>query len=400
MGPEVNAMTYSSSEAGQRWRRSVRPGRLLALAGVVVAVGACGMVQTGRGNTSGDPPRVPLSQNNPCGSEYVTLQEARKTPAAAPECERAYSFVRRCGDKVRDAVTVETELCASALTLDMNAAIVTLRSSVTKSDVAAAAPSEFWPKLNVSGAPVATYHVFGATLDGTRMFGVSLARLEELKPTDPKSVAVLKAARALRDDTIVFERDTLRLAPTCEAIDGFEKGASAVGEVTAGRYRLLARQQRDGQIRLRRDDIKKRTAKEYTLGEVDLSVVRRDITATRALPTEMRCYDIEAANATSAEVETWAKAMEKAVSEEETCRATPACMGARIAGQLCPILVDRRETAAQIAAERRNPGGVVNLATLHDLGEKLQYADAMVAKLKSEYATAAKKPFTEGACSR
>ena len=74
--------------------------------------------------------------------------------------------------------------------------------------------------------------------------------------------------------------------------------------------------------------------------------------------------------------------------------------GARIAEQLCPTLVDRRETAAQIAAERRSPGGVVNLSTLHDPGEKLQYNDAMIAKLSAEYTAAAKAPFTELARSR
>jgi len=107
-------------------------------------------------------------------------------------------------------------------------------------------------------------------------------------------------------------------------------------------------------------------------------------------PAGITCFDPDAAKTTTAEVEQWATSLENQIAEEERCRATPACMGARIAEQICPVLDERRETAAQISTEKRNPAGVVNLAVLHDLGQKLQYEDATIARLKAEFATAAR----------
>lgn len=189
-------------------------------------------------------------------------------------------------------------------------------------------------------------------------------------------------------------------APSCDEIASFEKGATGVGDVTADRYRRVARSRRDEQISVRRQEVQKRTTQPLRLAEADLTDVRKLIVEARALPDGITCFDAEAAKTTSAEVEQWATSLEGQIAEEEKCRATPACMDARIAEQLCPVLDERRETAAAITTEKRNPAGVVNLATLHDLGQKLQYEDAMIARLKSEYAVAAKKLFTSAACSR
>jgi hypothetical protein len=378
---------------------------------LVVALGllqgaACGVVDvrnvgSGR-NTQGDPPRVPLDGADVCAPD-PSLEEARKAKTGdVKACDAAYSFARRCSANHPEAVAVESEVCASFLEVQTNAAVEKLKKSIKRSDVGADTPTEFWPRLNMSGALAGYFQPSGPSFDGLRLFGVALARLDDLKPTDARSVAILGDARKLRADTIKFEQDVSALAPSpsCDAISSFETGATRVGDVTADRYRRVGRSRRDEQVGLHRQEIQKRTTKPLRLAEANLDDVRKLIAETRPLPAGITCFDPDAAKVTAGEVQAWATSLESQIAAEEKCRATPACMGARIAEQLCPILDERRETAAAISTERSNPAGVVNLATLHDLGQKLQYEDAMIARLKSEYATAAKRPFTTGACSR
>jgi len=52
----------------------------------------------------------------------------------------------------------------------------------------------------------------------------------------------------------------------------------------------------------------------------------------------------------------------------------------------------------EIAQERRNPGGVVDLNALHDLGQRIQDIDAGLPGLKADYKAAAHKPFGEALC--
>lgn len=379
--------------------------RWIVMAAVLTGGGACGVVEVRNpGASQEDPPRVAMREGaDMCVSDLAPLEEARKAGTGdVKPCDAAYAFVRRCGASHRDAVALETELCANFTAAQTKAAIEKLKTSVKKSDVGADPPKEFWPRVNISGALASYYQPSGPSLDGLRLFGVALARLEDLKPTDAKSVAILNDARKLRTDTMKFEQDVSRLAsaPSCEELTSFEKGSTGVGDVTTDRYRRVSMSRRDEQISVRRQDIQKRTTKPLRLAEVDLSDVRKLIAEARALPAGITCFDADAAKTTIAEVETWATSLESQIAEEEKCRASPACMGARVAEQLCPVIEERRETAAAITTEKRNPAGVVNLATLHDLGEKLQYEDSMITRLKAEYAAAAKKPFTSSACSR
>lgn len=371
----------------------------------LMGVDACGIVQVrdpGAGQSAGDPPRVAMREaGDACAADLSGLQDARKAKTGdVNACDAAYALARRCGASHPEVAAVETELCANFAATQTAAATEKLKTSVKKSDVGAPPPKEFWPRVNVSGALASIYQPSGPSFDGLRLFGVALARLEDLKPTDSRSVAILTDARKLKTDTIAFERDVANIGTTCDALNQFDQNATKVGEVTADRYRLVSQTERAKQVGARRAEIQKRTTKVHRLAEEDLGDVRKLIAEARALPAGITCFDPEAAKATTAEVETWATSLEGQLAEEEKCRATPACMGARIVEQLCPILDERRETAAAITTEKRNPAGVVNLSTLHDLGEKLQYEDSMIARLKSEYAAAARKAFSAGACSR
>lgn len=379
-----------------------RTGLVIAM---LVGVEACGIVQVrdpGAGQSAGDPPRVAMREaGDPCAADLSGLQDARKAKTGdVNACDAAYALARRCGASHPEVAAVETELCANFAASQTAAATEKLKTSVKRSDVGAPPPKEFWPRVNISGALAAIYQPSGPSFDGLRLFGVALARLEDLKPTDAKSAAILADARKLRADTIAFERDVANIGTSCDALNQFDQGAANVGAVTADRYKLVSQTERAKQVGVRRQEIQKRTTKTLRLAEANLDDVRKLIAEACALPAGITCFDPEAAKTTTAEVETWATSLEGQIAEEEKCRATPACMGARVAEQLCPVLDERRETAAAITTEKRNPAGVVNLATLHDLGQKLQYEDAMIARLKSEYAAAAKKPFTAGACSR
>ena len=147
----------------------------------------------------------------------------------------------------------------------------------------------------------------------------------------------------------------------------------------------------------------------------DLTDVRPQIARTKENADRIRCLQADrpgsdgeaighGIDVNKDRVESWASRVEELLADELKCRASPECMAKRVidgtAAAICPIIADRNEALRQIAAERANPAGVVNLATLHDLGERVQIDNGYIAKLKAEYARAAKKPFNEGSCPR
>lgn len=147
----------------------------------------------------------------------------------------------------------------------------------------------------------------------------------------------------------------------------------------------------------------------------DLTDIRPSITRTKENAARIRCLQKErpgsdgeaighGINVSEERVEKWASRVEELLADESKCRASPECMAKRVIDgtgpEMCPIIADRNEALRQIAAERANPAGVVNLATLHDLGERVQIDNSNIAKLKAEYARAAKRPFNEGSCPR
>lgn len=85
---------------------------------------------------------------------------------------------------------------------------------------------------------------------------------------------------------------------------------------------------------------------------------------------------------------------EKSIADEETCRGTDACVAARV----CAVLADRDAVAKAIAKEKANPGGVVDLVLLHDLGRQLQDDNAAIPELKAQFQRARAKVFSERMC--
>jgi hypothetical protein len=135
------------------------------------------------------------------------------------------------------------------------------------------------------------------------------------------------------------------------------------------------------------------------------------------------------------DVEARAKA---AFVDEATCRATPSCNATRVTARaaakaararalaeekrkeavreaeanlveivdgLCRDIAVKREALATIARENSNPGGVRDLAALHEAGANIQDVDPEIRRLKALYATQiaqpgmiTKRPFTEALC--
>jgi len=137
--------------------------------------------------------------------------------------------------------------------------------------------------------------------------------------------------------------------------------------------------------------------------------VRPSIARVKEYAGHIRCLQADVANedgvrlvhglnVSEERVDKWAADVEANLATEQACRASGECMAQRVGPQVCPLLADRDDARRQIAAERANPAGVVSLSTLHDLGEKLQYANDTIAKLKAQYAKLAKRAFNEGAC--
>ncbi len=121
----------------------------------------------------------------------------------------------------------------------------------------------------------------------------------------------------------------------------------------------------------------------------------------RSMLGDLRCYQPEPKDASTrlaADVESWAVTVQKSVDDEKRCRATPRCLDERAAAPICQQIEMRRSAVQDIARERSNPGGAVDLHFLHQLGQNIQEADAQLPSLKAEYRAARKKPFADELC--
>lgn len=98
------------------------------------------------------------------------------------------------------------------------------------------------------------------------------------------------------------------------------------------------------------------------------------------------------------EVDAWASRWTQAIAEEEACRASPQCRADRIAVPLCEAVLEKQNALADIARERRNPAGVVDLTWLHDLGERVEEHDETIRELRPKYEALAHHPFNPRAC--
>jgi hypothetical protein len=131
----------------------------------------------------------------------------------------------------------------------------------------------------------------------------------------------------------------------------------------------------------------------------DPNDARKMIEQARAKLKLVRCYDDINGAQLEDHVNAWASALETAIGEELKCRASVECMAVRVWSQICATMADRREAQQQIATERSNPGGAVNLVTLHDLGERIQIDNGNIANLKTQYTAMVHRGFN-GACPR
>lgn len=107
--------------------------------------------------------------------------------------------------------------------------------------------------------------------------------------------------------------------------------------------------------------------------------------------------------------EAWAAADDAAINQEQACRMTRGCVAARNAarakadleatvGGICEFLSRRAEDVREIAREKANPSGVVDLNVLHVRGGDIQWIDDQLIGLKNHYAALVHKPFALAVC--
>ena len=105
------------------------------------------------------------------------------------------------------------------------------------------------------------------------------------------------------------------------------------------------------------------------------------------------------------EAEKWAAALDAEIDGTQTCIDTPGCMEKRKADEIaekrswvCSAIAQRAQALKDIATEKANPGGVVDLKLLHSMGELVQGLDAVeIPARKAAYTAIAKRPFS-GSC--
>lgn len=306
---------------------------LLSLA---AGTAACGLVEIVRGNSpnqANNSPPLSQSQGDTCTSDLAVMRDEAKIPVENSKlCENAYVLAQRCSEHP-DALDVETAVCAEALARFTDTASKALQSSTGKSDVGGPLPAQIWPSLNQSKAPLSGRPLdLGPSIDNQKNFILALARLIDLRPKDPKNVAILKNARALREDTIRFERDADRIGTTCESIKAFEKKASGVGDMTALRYEALANEARLARVEEIKAKVQTKTSTPYKLAEAkELDELREDVQSTKSLAAQAACLDEGEGQSLVAKVTLWATSTEQAIAKEATCRASSKCMSSRVA---------------------------------------------------------------------
>lgn len=212
-----------------------------------------------------------------------------------------------------------------------------------------------------------------------------------------------------------YNEDAIRLKSSCADIAELESRASTVGPTTAIRYRDEAASRRKSQVQaiqtrliIEFERAKQWTRAYFAAGDTpdgarnDLAAPtpRESFATMRSFIDQLRCYEPDAANEMAKGVDGLAATTETMIADETKCRATPACVGPRMAANLCQWIADRRSALHDIETERKNPGGVVDVVKLHDLGETVQALGGQIASGKTQYAKTMGKPFTDAACAK
>jgi hypothetical protein len=136
-------------------------------------------------------------------------------------------------------------------------------------------------------------------------------------------------------------------------------------------------------------------------GSSDLAKIRDDVADVQKMSADLQAREDlspdnqKLATAFEARVATWSVAKIKALAAEETGRENAVV-------PLCGAVDGLAEARAGLAHERANPSGVVNLVTLHDLGEYIQNLEPQIKPLTQAYVAFRHRAFrgsqTEVAC--
>jgi hypothetical protein len=145
-----------------------------------------------------------------------------------------------------------------------------------------------------------------------------------------------------------------------------------------------------------RATLAKPLAKQEQLSDSDLETELLDVEKTRQAAERLRETDPALVSTTT----DWADRIRRAATAEKVCRTSTECLADRAAKPLCEALSEKKGHQADLAKEKANPAGVVNLAYLHDIGQALQDDDDRIAEAKRAYSAATKLPFRESRCAK
>jgi hypothetical protein len=233
----------------------------------------------------------------------------------------------------------------------------------------------------------------GSSCQDVAALEAAAAAIRQQEPSDatcPKDGGVRgpgRDGRLTREEYETFER--------CDPIADRRRA----DEYVASEYDKLAQDRRAERVRGITGEIGSWLKAFVPLQDVDNPAqVRDDIPKTKALVEDLRCYDAAAAAKAQADVDAWASAREKAIADEEACRADPACMGARVAAPLCEAVAGRRGVLQDIARHRAKAGGASDATVLHDLGLQVKEYDATIAELRGKYTAITHKGFSDASC--
>jgi hypothetical protein len=114
----------------------------------------------------------------------------------------------------------------------------------------------------------------------------------------------------------------------------------------------------------------------------------------------LRCFDYPKVNEIEASFTGWYKNAEAEVQKELACRASKECMLQRYALQICMVIEERRQAAAEMAEIKKYAriSGVLPRGDLNDLADKLRILDGNIAQMKVEYKQGAGKEFLQKIC--
>jgi hypothetical protein len=208
------------------------------------------------------------------------------------------------------------------------------------------------------------------------------------------------SAQTRKDEELQYLKDQRRFGSSCADLAELEKAASTVHPPVTIWYQKVIDARRSSQVRELTKKIQSGMDTPPQLEQMDSPSDARTsvVEPMTALVTELRCDAPDAAAKLQPAIDGWMAGIEKQIADEEKCRKTPKCMADRIAVPLCGTIADRRDATQQLAKEKGNPSGVVDLSVLHDLGQRIQEDNAAIADLKKQYASITHRAFNETLC--